>query len=52
MTDKKKTYRGKTGVVLTDADIERLADDVATTDYDVAELRQRRDRPAFGDGPA
>jgi hypothetical protein len=52
MTDKKKTHRGKTGVVLTDADIERIADEVAVADYDVALLKRGRGRPALGDGPA
>jgi uncharacterized protein (DUF4415 family) len=52
MTEKKKTYRTKTGVVLTDADIERIAEEVAVTDYDVALLKRRRGRPTLGDGPA
>jgi hypothetical protein len=55
MTDKKhkkKSYRTKTGAVLTDADIEHIADEVAVTDYDVALLKRGRGRPALGDGPA
>ena len=52
MTDNKKTYRTKTGAVLTDADIERIADEVADTAYDVAVLKRGRGRPALGDGPA
>ena len=47
-----KTYRTKTGRELTDADIEALADDVETTDYDVDRLKPRRGRPPLGTGPA
>ena len=48
-----KSYRTASGKTLTDADIEALADDVATTDYDVGKLRaRRRGRPAMGSGPA
>lgn len=31
-----RTYRTRTGRVLTDADIERIAEEVATTDFDFA----------------
>ena len=30
-----RTYRTRTGLVLTDADIERIAEEVATTDLDL-----------------
>ncbi len=51
MTD--KTYRTKSGTTLTDADIDTLADDVATTDYDNATLKgRRRWRPLLGSAPA
>ena len=47
------TRRTKTGRNLTDADLDALAETVETTDYDVAELNQRRrGRPAMGSGPA
>lgn len=52
MTDKAKTYRTKTGKVLTDADIEALADD-AERGYDVDLLKtRRRGRPLLGSAPA
>ena len=51
MTD--KTYTTKSGKTLTDADIEQLADEVATTDYDIDALkRRRRGRPVIGSAPA
>lgn len=51
MTD--KTYRTKSGKSLTDADIDTLADDVATTDYDTETLHgRRRGRPLLGSAPA
>jgi hypothetical protein len=46
-----KTYRTKTGRTLTDRDIEKLADEVARTDYEPTALR-KRGRPALGDGPS
>lgn len=52
MTD--KAYRTKSGKTLTDADIDTLAEDVATTDYDTETLqaRRRRGRPLLGSAPA
>lgn len=50
---KPKAHRTKTGRVLTDAEIDKIAVEVATVDYDVAELAaRRRGRPAMGSGPA
>ncbi len=48
------THRTKTGRTLTDADLDALAEEVETTDYDVEELKPRRrgGRPAIGSGPA
>lgn len=40
MPEKAKTYRTKTGKVLTDADIEAMADE-AERDFDVEELKGR-----------
>lgn len=46
-------YKTKTGRTLTDADIDALAEEVETADYDVEELKtRRRGRPAMGSGPA
>jgi hypothetical protein len=49
-----KTRRTRSGRILTDAEIEQLATEVAETDYDVEELktRRRRGRPPMGSGPA
>lgn len=50
---KPKAYKTKTGRVLTDAEIDNMAVEVATTNYDVTELAaKRRGRPAMGSGPA
>ena len=47
------THKTKTGRTLTDADIDALAEEVETTDYDVEALKtRRRGRPAMGSGPA
>jgi CRISPR-associated endonuclease/helicase Cas3 len=52
MADVERTYRTKTGKVLTDADIEAMADE-AEGGHDVATLKQRRrGRPLLGSGPA
>ena len=34
-----RTYRTRTGRLLTDADIERIAEEVATTDYDLTKAK-------------
>lgn len=48
-----KTYTTKSGAVLTDTDIDAIADEVEHADYDVEELlTRRRGRPAMGSGPA
>ncbi len=50
---KAKTYRTKTGRVLSDADVEAISEEVESDDYDVQELKaRRRGRPAMGSGPA
>ena len=52
MAEKKKSYgRTKTGVELTDAVLERLANE-AEEGLDVTKLRRRPGRPAMGSGPA
>lgn len=52
MADKRRTYRTRSGKVLTDADIETLADE-AEGSYDVEELKgRRRGRPLLGTSPA
>jgi len=47
----RRTYTGPTGRTLNDDEIERLADEVATNEYDVEQIR-RRGRPSIGSGPA
>ena len=50
---KPKSYRTKTGRVLTDGDIAALATEVETTTYDAETLKTRhRGRPAMGTAPA
>lgn len=51
MTDDPRTYRTKTGRVLTDADMEAMADE-AERGYDVEALRGRPGRPRMGSAPA
>lgn len=52
MPEKTKPYRTKTGKVLTDADIEAMADE-AERPYDVETLEtRRRGRPMLGTAPA
>ncbi len=47
------TYRTKSGKTLTEADIEALASDVETADYDIELLTgRRRGRPLLGSAPA
>lgn len=52
MPEKPKTYRTKTGKVLTDADIEAIADE-AERGYEVEQVKaRRRGRPMLGSAPA
>jgi metal-responsive CopG/Arc/MetJ family transcriptional regulator len=51
MTDKPETYRTKTGRVLTDVDIQALADE-AERGYDVEHLAKGPGRPRMGSAPA
>jgi len=47
------SYRTKTGRTLTQDELDALAEEVETTDYDVEALKtRRRGRPAMGSGPA
>lgn len=50
---KPKTYRTKSGRVLTDDDVTALADEVEAATYDVdASTTRRRGRPTMGTAPA
>ena len=47
------TRKTKTGRTLTENDLDALADEVESADYDIEELKSRRPgRPAMGSGPA
>ena len=45
--------RTATGRILTEVDLDAIAEEVESSDYDIAALRKRRrGRPAMGSGPA
>ena len=47
------SHETRTGRILTEADLDALAEGVETSHYDVEALRtRRRGRPAMGSGPA
>ena len=48
MKKRQKTYRLKSGVVVTDSDIRRMADDVATRDFDFSKFTRLPGRPLMG----
>lgn len=48
-----KSYKTKSGRVLSDEDLDALSVDIETAAYDVEELKtRRRGRPAMGSSPA
>ena len=50
---KQKTYKTASGRELTDADIEAIAEEVETAEYDVEAIKsRRRGRPPMGSRPA
>ena len=48
MGKKNRVYHMLNGEVLTDADFERMADDVATRDFDLSKLTRLPGRPLMG----
>lgn len=47
------TTKTATGRILTEADLDAIAEEIETGDYDIDTLRKRRrGRPAMGSGPA
>ena len=48
MKKRQKTYRLKSGVEVTDSDIRRMADDVATRDFDLSKFTRLPGRPLMG----
>jgi len=48
MNKRQKIYRLKSGVVVTDLDIRRMAEDVATRDFDLSKFTRLPGRPLMG----
>ena len=48
MKKRKKIYRLKSGIVVNDSDIQRMADDVATRDFDLSKFTRLPGRPLMG----
>ena len=48
MKKRQKSYRLRSGVVVTDSDIRRMADDVATRDFDLSKFTRLPGRPLMG----
>ena len=48
MKKQQKTYRLKSGIVVNDSDIHRMAHDVATRDFDLSKFTRLPGRPLMG----
>ena len=48
MKKRQMTYRLKSGTVVNDSDIQRMADDVATRDFDLSKFTRLPGRPLIG----
>ena len=48
MKKRQKTYRLKSGIVVNDSDIQRMADDVATQEFDLSKFTRLPGRPLMG----
>ena len=48
MKKRQKTYQLKSGAVVTDSDIRRMAEDVATRDFDLSKFTRLPGRPLMG----
>ena len=48
MKKQQKTYRLKSGIVVNDSDIKRMAHDVATRDFDLSKFTRLPGRPLMG----
>ena len=48
MSKRQKTYRLKSGIVVDYSDIQRMADDVATRDFDLSKFTRLPGRPLMG----
>jgi hypothetical protein len=50
---KARSYKTKSGRLLSDRDVEAISNEVEATNYDVEQLKvRRRGRPSMGSGPA
>lgn len=52
MRKRQRKYRLKTGIIVTDRDLERMSDEVAVRDFDLAEFRRLPGRPLMGEAVA
>ena len=48
MKKRQKSYRLKSGIVVNDSDIQRMAHDVATRDFDLSKFTRLPGRPLMG----
>jgi hypothetical protein len=48
MKKRQKIYKLKSGIVVNDSDIQRMADDVATRDFDLSKFTRLPGRPLMG----
>lgn len=52
MRKRQRKYRLKTGIIITDRDLDRMADEVAARDFDLTEFRRLPGRPLMGEAVA
>ena len=48
MKKRQKTYQLKSGIVVNDSDIQRMAQDIATRDFDLSKFTRLPGRPLMG----
>lgn len=52
MRKRQRKYRLKTGIIVTDKDLNRMSDEFAVRDFDLAEFKRLPGRPLMGDAVA
>ena len=52
MRKRQRKYRLKTGIIVTDDDFHRMADEIAVRDFDLTEFRRLPGRPLMGEAVA
>ena len=52
MRKRQRKYRLKTGIIVTDRDLERMSDEIAVRDFDLTEFRRLPGRPLMGEAVA